>query len=117
MKRFQNGPARLDNGWEARIYALDGGDGFPIHGAYRIAGDDEWIAMVWRENGRRIDISESPLDILPNAAPVVSDAALDAFYAATCKVSRVASPRDEIDEKNAAGLAAAFAVMLAEQGE
>lgn len=113
MKRFQIGPARLDNGWEARIYALDGGDGFPIHGAYRIAGDNKWMPMAWRENGRRTSYAECGLDLLPNATPVVSDAALDAFYAA--RGGARACQRDAYDAKIAAGLAAAFAVMLAEQ--
>ena len=53
-------------------------------------------------------------DLLPNAAPVVSDAALDAFYAA--RGGARACQRDAYDAKIAAGLAAAFAVMLTETG-
>lgn len=114
MKRFQVGPARLRNGREARIYALDGGETRPIHGAHLL--DGEWLVQAWRADGRCSDYAECGLDLLPNATPFVSDAALDAFYKARGGIGR-SSPRDGLDERNAAGLAAAFAVMLSEQGE
>lgn len=48
---------RLKAGNRARIYAVDGGKGFPIHGAIDIAG--EWIAASWRE-----DLSWSDVDVV-----------------------------------------------------
>ena len=115
MKRFQKGPARLRDGTEAEIYRLDGGGGFPIHAGVRWQGG-VWSFQAFSADGLPPSGVDKDRALLPNAAPVVSDAALDAFYAAVDWVGvEISRPRDDADERWAAGLAAAFVVMLAEQ--
>ena len=40
---------RTRDGREVRIYAVDGGGPYPVHGAYLY--DDEWIMYRWVNNG------------------------------------------------------------------
>lgn len=37
------------DGREVRIYATDAGEGYPIHGAYKI--DDKWCILFWNSEG------------------------------------------------------------------
>lgn len=116
MKRFHKGPAQLDNGCEADIYRIDAGGRYPIHAGYYDILRDRWLLAAFSADGKA-EWYGSP-GLLPNAAPapVVSDAALDAYYDAR-GWSGVDHPRTDVDRSIAAGIAAAFAVMLAEQGE
>ena len=41
-------------GCKARIYATDGWEAFPIHGAVFVK--DEWFHEAWRENGAYMNI-------------------------------------------------------------
>ncbi len=41
---------KLRNGAEARVYAVDGGGDYPVHGAY--VHEHGWSVMTWREDGR-----------------------------------------------------------------
>ena len=42
---------RLTNGWYARIYAIDCGGNFPVHGAYLNTRTDCWISQQWDYDG------------------------------------------------------------------
>lgn len=119
MNRFQVGPTRLRNGWKARIYALDAGGKYAIHGAYQEEGSDKWTFGEWLIDGKFAEFVDynSPFDLLPNAVPVITDAALEAFYEARGIGGKVAKPRDKVDEFNAKAIAAAMLVILAETSE
>lgn len=41
---------RTRDGREVRIYAVDGGEAFPVHGAVDV-GDGEWTQENWTQNG------------------------------------------------------------------
>jgi hypothetical protein len=43
-------------GARARIYAVDGWEAFPIHGAVFV--EDEWFHEAWRDNGNYSNLSE-----------------------------------------------------------
>lgn len=66
--KFKPGPAKLRDGTEARIYAVDVENGFQIHGA---CNDGQvWRVAGWTGEGCfRLDGSESDLDLMPNVEP------------------------------------------------
>ena len=108
MKKFQIGAAQVRNGWKARVYALDCGGEYSIHGAY-LQPDGQWISCAWKSNGSYFT-NEGDIDLLPNAADVVvSDAALDAYYRERGWKIPVGHPRNANDREVSRGLAAAFA--------
>ena len=43
-------------GARARIYAVDGYEEFPIHGAVLV--DDEWFPEEWKDNGNHSNLFE-----------------------------------------------------------
>ena len=57
----------LRNGFCYRVYALDGGGGWKIHGAYFNPVYEEWVFMGLSENGKYF--SNSDFDLLPPASP------------------------------------------------
>lgn len=50
------------NGYEARIYATDGGGATPIHGA--VKGDDRWWARQWAADGTCVDRADAAYDLV-----------------------------------------------------
>ena len=52
---------RTRMGDEVRIYALDGGDIYPVHGAYK--DPLGWVSCSWRKEGSQIRL-EGPLDLV-----------------------------------------------------
>ena len=55
---------RTRDGREARVYAVDGGGKFPIHGAVLLL--DGWIALAWQLDGRySYDEETARLDLMP----------------------------------------------------
>lgn len=63
---------RTMNGYEARIYATDGGGSFPLHGAVWLS-PDEWLTITWNQQGIFYPNSQNPnaheLDLDPNSGP------------------------------------------------
>ena len=53
---------RTRNGHKVIIYALNGMDPFPVHGA--ILTEDGWAIKTWNRDGYDWNISESPKDIV-----------------------------------------------------
>ena len=51
---------RTKNGYEVRIYAVDGSGYYPIHGAYMHNG--EWVMYRWNEQG--ISINNPELNLI-----------------------------------------------------
>jgi len=52
MKLDLTKPVRLKNGNEVRIYCMDGGGNYPVHGAYRSSVDSNiWIVAAWDMKG------------------------------------------------------------------
>ena len=51
------------DGRKARIYAVDGSEGYPIHGAVRYM--DGWINRSWKDDGRFYGHSKSEEDLMP----------------------------------------------------
>lgn len=105
----------MRNGGTAEIVWTDIGDKFPVAGRRRgLRG--EWVMAQWDALGRYFDGNRtSDLDLMPPAPPItVSDAAVQAFRdkSETFR-GKDALPVACTDTK--AGLAAAFAVMLAER--
>jgi hypothetical protein len=90
------------DGSRARVYATDGGEAWPIHGA--IMENGEWRSEVWDLSGRESpDGKPSCFDLMPPKPPVVvSDAVLIAYDRA-------------VGHDN--GIAAAIAQYLSEQAE
>jgi len=58
---------RTRDGREVRIYATDGDDWSPIHGAIQTSG--RWSACVWRKDGSRIDSTIEDLGDLIEVKP------------------------------------------------
>ena len=58
---------RTRDGREVRIYATDGDDWSPIHGAIQTSG--RWSACVWRKDGSRIDPTIKDLGDLIEVKP------------------------------------------------
>jgi hypothetical protein len=52
LKDIKTGRVRTHGGLEVRIYATDGGGGFPIHGATK--REDGWEVDTWTREGRII---------------------------------------------------------------
>tara|TARA_R110000868_G_scaffold372320_1_gene636155 strand:+ start:290 stop:619 length:330 start_codon:yes stop_codon:yes gene_type:complete len=52
---------RTRMGDEVRIYALDGGDIYPVHGAYK--DPLGWVSCSWMQAGSRMML-EGPLDLV-----------------------------------------------------
>lgn len=56
---------RTQDGREARIYAVDGGCEYPVHGAVRYAGSTQWIPVAWTAEGRRYSVEcDSGVDLI-----------------------------------------------------
>ena len=53
---------RTRDGREVRIYATDGGDDFPVHGA--IKSDDKWASDCWTIDGLFVYDSRSICDLI-----------------------------------------------------
>lgn len=52
------------SGLPVRIYAVDGGGPFPVHGAYYEG--DEWYATQWRTDGTALESTDMDnLDLIP----------------------------------------------------
>ena len=60
---FQSGEYKTRDGREARIYAIDGRGGYPLHGAVLDSGG--WNAATWDRAGRLIDNEKNDLDLMP----------------------------------------------------
>jgi hypothetical protein len=56
------------NGYEVRIYALDGSKPFPVHGAYKV--NEEWKLASWSINGKELDKSESVYDLVEKTTEI-----------------------------------------------
>ena len=52
---------RTRMGDEVRIYALDGGDIYPVHGAFK--DPMGWVSCSWMQEGSRMML-EGPLDLV-----------------------------------------------------
>ena len=52
---------RTRMGDEVRIYALDGGDIYPVHGAFKDLGG--WVSCSWMQAGSQMML-EGPLDLV-----------------------------------------------------
>jgi len=50
------------NGRPVRIYATDGGGGYPVHGA--TLNDGVWLVKAWKSNGLSSTVAEHQLDII-----------------------------------------------------
>lgn len=53
---------RTRDGREVRIYAVDGGGKFSVHGAINSKG--EWVCWTWQLNGRLWETSDSFEDLI-----------------------------------------------------
>jgi len=54
---------RTRDGREVRIYAVDGGGEYPVHGATKING--EWLANGWTAcGGHDVEVDESDFDLI-----------------------------------------------------
>ena len=53
---------RTRSGNEVRLYADDGGDWYPIHGAIRF--EDRWISASWGNDGKDYSGEGSGLDLI-----------------------------------------------------
>lgn len=94
---------RTLQGGVARVYATDGAEPFPVHGA--IWTHDGWTPASWSAHGT-YGMSPSGNDIIPPRPPVVvSDAVIKA---GTDEHKRSASPhhRESIRREYAAAIAA-----------
>ena len=71
-------------GYDKRIYATDGGGGFPIHGAIKIAS--EWMAAAWTVRGKCEGENDGE-DLIPLREPseAAVEAAFNEFWAAPSK--------------------------------
>jgi hypothetical protein len=49
------------NGWDVRIYATDGRDEYPVHGA--IYRDNQWQMSQWRDTGSW-SFGNGPMDLI-----------------------------------------------------
>ena len=54
---------RTRDGREVRIYAVDGGGPFPVHGAYKVGGD--WYSEQWPKNGSYGGHDHDLFEVLP----------------------------------------------------
>lgn len=61
------GNYKTKSGHEARIYATDGNEPVPIHGAVKL--DNGWVPLNWREDGT----GNGNLDLVPAKVWVVVD--------------------------------------------
>lgn len=52
------------DGKEVRIYAMDGGGNFPIHGAIRASKSEPWALRTWTGEGRHQLTITSALDLV-----------------------------------------------------
>jgi hypothetical protein len=63
LKDIKTGRVRTDGGLEVRIYATDGDEGFPIHGATKC--ENGWELDIWTREGRYIaSDSDHPRDLV-----------------------------------------------------
>ena len=100
-------------GDEVRIYALDGGDIYPVHGAFKDLGG--WVSCSWARDGSKT-ILEGPFDLIevkprikrtmwvnlfPNATTVYLHKKDADIYAGS---SRLACVKVEIDCEKGEGL-------------
>ena len=53
---------RTRDGREVRVYAVDGGGPYPVHGAVKL--DEGWEAGVWRSDGRLSGYTEGDTDLI-----------------------------------------------------
>ncbi len=53
---------RTRDGREVRIYAVDGGNGWSVHGA--VLGEAGWMATIWNAIGRRSKLDETNDDLI-----------------------------------------------------
>lgn len=54
---------RTRSGEEVRIYAVDGGGEYPVHGATKLNG--EWLANGWTAcGGHDVEVDESTFDLI-----------------------------------------------------
>jgi hypothetical protein len=53
---------RTRDGREVRIYAVDGGGEYPVHGAHYDGG--RWSVCAWKKKGRIFDDGECSLDLI-----------------------------------------------------
>lgn len=45
-------PVQTCGGMEARVYAMDGGGLYPVHGAFRLSATSVWTQNQWNEDGK-----------------------------------------------------------------
>lgn len=53
---------RTRDGREVRVYAVDGGGHYPVHGAY--LSENGWMSCIWRANGFLCEGCRDDLDLI-----------------------------------------------------
>lgn len=87
MTTFEPGKTyRTRDGREARVYAVDGGGSYPIHGAIKHAG--YWCAATWAADGGDARVGASSNDLLPPTPPAPADDAYAAAWRAGAEAMR-----------------------------
>jgi hypothetical protein len=66
---------RTRDGREVRIYAVDGGGEFPVHGAIKKPGDI-WDSMCWGVNGEWFSVADMDCYDLTEVKPHIPQAPL-----------------------------------------
>jgi hypothetical protein len=56
------------DGREVRLYAVDAGGVFPVHGAYLSRGSKKWVSLTWNPVGRFFEGYESSNDLIEKKA-------------------------------------------------
>ena len=108
---------RTRDGREVRIYAVDGGNGWSVHGA--VLGEAGWMATIWNAIGRRSKLDETNDDLIevrpriqrevwvnvyPLHVSVTYETKADADKGAYQQVNRIACVKLVIDCEEGEGL-------------
>jgi hypothetical protein len=87
---------RARDGREVRIYAVDGSDEYPIHGAYKL-DNQKWYAREWDADGAYLSRDDHhPLDLIEVKPRIKRTVWLNVYD--QCVSSYVHETREEAEE-------------------
>ena len=97
LQAIQDG-CELQTRWgrPVRIYATDGGGGYPIHGAIQIG--ESWISRSWSKDGLQCEGMQNDVDLIVKPRTIELDLWLNVYPDGSCTVYQ---GRDNADLRGA----------------